>query len=155
MDGDERAAIEQAILAELGESFQLGGLSANSELATNLGVAAAIFNLLGVLALLMGGFIIFNTFRTVVAERRRDIGMLRAWGQSPNHHGHVLMEGLIRGVIRHGAGLAGRLWAVVGRSIGPLLGSMMNLDLGVAGRSCRRWSVAVLRLAWASLCWQG
>ena len=34
----------------------------------------------GVLALFMGGFIIFNTFRTVVTERRRDIGMLRALG---------------------------------------------------------------------------
>jgi murein DD-endopeptidase MepM/ murein hydrolase activator NlpD len=30
----------------------------------------------------MGAFIIFNTFRTIVAERRRDIGMLRAIGAS-------------------------------------------------------------------------
>ena len=133
VDGDERAAIEQAILAELGESFQLGGLSANSELATNLGVAAAIFNLLGVLALLMGGFIIFNTFRTVVAERRRDIGMLRALGASRRTiTGTFLMEGLIQGVIGTALGLlAGYGLGLLGVSlIGPLLGSMMNLDLG-------------------------
>lgn len=52
---DARAAIEQAILAELGDAYQLGGLSSNSELLANLGVARGIFNLLGVLALLMGG----------------------------------------------------------------------------------------------------
>ena len=28
----------------------------------------------------MGGFIILNTFRTLVSERRHDIGMLRAIG---------------------------------------------------------------------------
>ncbi len=133
VDGDERAAIEQAILAELGDAFQLGGLSANSELTANLGVAAAIFNLLGVLALLMGGFIIFNTFRTVVAERRRDIGMLRALGAGRRTiMGTFLMEGLIQGVIGTALGLlAGYGLGLLGVSlIGPLLGSMMNLDLG-------------------------
>lgn len=133
VDGDERAAIEQAILAELGDAFQLGGLSANSELATNLGVAAAIFNLLGVLALLMGGFIIFNTFRTVVAERRRDIGMLRALGAGRRTiMGTFLMEGLIQGVIGTAVGLlAGYGLGLLGVSVlGPFLGSMMNLDLG-------------------------
>ena len=34
----------------------------------------------GLMALAMAGLIMFNTFRTSVVERRRDIGMLRAVG---------------------------------------------------------------------------
>ncbi|MCQ6473611.1 FtsX-like permease family protein, partial [Vibrio parahaemolyticus] len=76
--------------------FQLGGLSTNAELLANMDVAQAIFSLLGVLAVLMGGFIIFNTFRTIVAERRRDIGMLRALGAGRRTIlGTFLAEGLI------------------------------------------------------------
>jgi len=48
----------------------------------------------------MGGFIIFNTFRTIVAERRHDIGMLRAMARIVRPIiGLVLTEGLVQGVI--------------------------------------------------------
>ena len=133
VDDDRRAEIEGAILAELGAAYQLGGLSANSELLANLGVAQGIFNLLGVLALLMGGFIIFNTFRTVVAERRRDIGMLRTLGAGRRTIlGTFLVEGLLQGVIGTTLGLlAGYLLALLGVSLlGPMLGRMMNLRIG-------------------------
>src|SRR5690606_32788960 len=80
LDEADRATIRAEILSVLGDAFQLGALESNSELLANLQIAQGIFSLLGVLALLMGAFIIFNTFRTVVAERRRDIGMLRALG---------------------------------------------------------------------------
>ncbi len=63
-------------------------------------------NMFGVLALFMGGFIIFNTFRTVVAERRRDIGMLRAIGAKRNTiTGMILVEGLLQGIIGSAIGL--------------------------------------------------
>lgn len=130
---DARAAIERAILAELGDAYQLGGLSSNSELLANLGVARGIFNLLGVLALLMGGFIIFNTFRTIVAERRRDIGMLRTLGASRRTIlGTFLVEGLLQGLIGTTIGLvAGYLLALLGVSLlAPSLGRMMNVRIG-------------------------
>ena len=130
---DERATIEAAILGELGDTFQLGGLSANSELLANLGVAQGIFNLLGLLALLMGGFIIFNTFRTVVAERRRDIGMLRTLGAGRRTIlGTFLVEGLLQGVVGTALGLvAGYLMALLGVSLlAPMLGRMMNIQIG-------------------------
>ncbi len=48
----------------------------------------------------MGAFIIFNTFRTIVAERRHDIGMLRAIGASRGTIiGLILSEGLVQGVV--------------------------------------------------------
>lgn len=78
----QRDAITNAIAETLGQDFQLGGLASGSELLASFQNAQQTFNGLGFLALFMGGFIIFNTFRTIVAERRHDIGMLRAIGAS-------------------------------------------------------------------------
>ncbi|MGH2581435.1 MAG: FtsX-like permease family protein [Anaerolineales bacterium] len=106
VNGSERAAIETQILEELGDSYQLGSLSGNSQFLTTLNASQVIFSLLGVLALLMGGFIIFNTFRTIVAERRRDIGMLRTLGANRGTIiGIILAEGLLQGIIGTGLGL--------------------------------------------------
>ena len=74
-------AIVNNIRAQLGNTYTLGGLTSGSEFATTMQNSAIIFNMIGFLALAMGGFIIFNTFRTIVAERRHDIGMLRAWAR--------------------------------------------------------------------------
>ena len=105
-DETRRAEIEAAIIADLGDAYHVGALSSNSELLTGLALGQAIFTMLGLLALLMGAFIIFNTFRTVVAERRRDIGMLRSLGASRRAiMGIVLSEGLIQGVVGTGLGL--------------------------------------------------
>jgi len=133
LDEAERAAIETRILDTLGEQYQVGALEANAELLTNMRVGQAIFNLLGMLALLMGAFIIFNTFRTVVAERRRDIGMLRALGANrATIFGIILSEGLIQGIIGTALGLilgyglaAGSLLAME-----PLMQRFMNTQFG-------------------------
>ena len=71
--------------------------------------------MIGVLTLFMGGFIIFNTFRTIVAERRHDIGMLRAIGASRRTIvGLILTEGLVQGVVGTAIGMAlGYLLGVV------------------------------------------
>jgi putative ABC transport system permease protein len=117
----------------LGDAFQLGGLATNAELLANMDVAQAIFSLLGVLAVLMGGFIIFNTFRTIVAERRRDIGMLRALGAGRRTIlGTFLAEGLIQGVIGTALGIIGGygLGLLGVAALGPVLSEMMNVDIG-------------------------
>ena len=133
VNDEERARIETAILDELGDTFQLGGLSSNSELLANFKVAQAIFTVLGILALLMGGFIIFNTFRTVVVERRRDIGMLHALGASRRTIlGTFLAEGLIQGVIGTALGLlGGYALGVLGIStLNTFMRNMMNVEIG-------------------------
>ncbi len=106
MDETQRSEIQARIAAVVGNTFKMGALEAGSEILTNLRNSQMIFNLMGFLALLMGGFIIFNTFRTIIAERRRDIGMLRALGASrATIRGIILTEGLIQGVIGTGVGL--------------------------------------------------
>ena len=106
-DPARRTATQQALEQQLGKNYQLGALSSGGELLSSFQTGETAFNLMGVLALLMGGFIIFNTFRTIVAERRHDIGMLRAVGAGRGAIlGMILIEGLLQGVLGTLAGLA-------------------------------------------------
>lgn len=125
-----RAETQQRLLNALGSSYQAGELSANSQFTTSLELGRVIFNLLGLLALLMGGFIIFNTFRTIVAERRRDIGMLRTLGANRSTIlGVLLAEGLFQGILGSALGmLAGYLMAqFLIAALNPLLGQFMSV----------------------------
>jgi len=94
------AEIQHSIEAALGEHYHVGALMAGDEMFASLQLGQIAFNLFGVLALFMGGFIIFNTFRTVVTERRRDIAILRALGATRRTIlGMILAEGLLQGLI--------------------------------------------------------
>ena len=77
-DPAQREAIQQAIETMLGKDYTLGALSGGTELMASIRTGQMAFNLFGFFALFMGGFIIFNTFRTIVAERRHDtvLGMV-------------------------------------------------------------------------------
>jgi putative ABC transport system permease protein len=124
-DQAQRDAIQRSIEAALGDNYTLGGLSSGTEILASLQTSRAAFNLFGFLALFMGGFIIFNTFRTIVAERRHDIGMLRAIGASRQTIiGLILIEGLLQGAI--------------GTAIGITLGYLMGAGLLVGMSSI--WS---------------
>lgn len=123
LDEAQRAQIEQTIQATLGPDYQIGGMGNSSELFASMQTAQTMFNVLGFLALFMGGFIIFNTFRTIVAERRRDIGMLRAVGASRRTIiGLFLTEGLVQGV----------LGVALGIVFGYLLGAGITAASGAA-----------------------
>jgi len=126
LDEARRAEIQKAIEAVLGENYHLGALPSGAELLTNLRTGQAAVNLFGFLSLFMGGFIIFNTFRTVIAERRHDIGMLRAVGASRRTIvGLILTEGLLQG----GVG------TLVGMGLGYLMGAAILAALaGVAAQ---------------------
>jgi putative ABC transport system permease protein len=90
----------------LGKNYTLGGLTSGSEFAGAMQTGQIMFSMIGFLTLVMGGFIIFNTFRTIVAERRHDIGMLRAIGASrATIIGLILSEGLVQGVVGTAIGL--------------------------------------------------
>jgi putative ABC transport system permease protein len=115
-DKAESEAIVNTIKAQLGNTYTLGGLSSGSEFAGAMQLGVVMFNVVGFLALAMGGFIIFNTFRTIVAERRHDIGMLRAIGANRTTIiSLVLTEGLVQGVI--------------GTAIGIGLGYMLGIGI--------------------------
>ncbi|MGB7873033.1 MAG: FtsX-like permease family protein [Anaerolineales bacterium] len=129
-----RAEIQSQVEAALGENYQVGGLVSDDELFAVMEIGQIALNLFGVLALFMGGFIIFNTFRTVVTERRRDIGMLRALGATRRTViGIVLAEGLLQGLIGSAIGLLlGYLLAVgvIKVAQGPI-SMFINLQLGM------------------------
>lgn len=129
-DAAPRAVIEQTIQNMLGSEYQLGGLGSSSELFASIGLAQQGSNLFGFLALFMGGFVIFNTFRTIVAERRRDIGMLRAVGASRRTIVALfLAEGLLQGILGTAIGIG--LGYLAGVGITSLMSGMFEQFLHV------------------------
>jgi len=130
---ERRAEVQKNIETALGKDYQVGTLVAGSEIFASLRLGQVMFTIFGVLALFMGGFIIFNTFRTIIAERRRDIGMLRALGANRRTIvGMILAEGFLQGIIGTGLGLL--IGYLIGAGIikiaGPVISSFINLNLG-------------------------
>jgi putative ABC transport system permease protein len=131
--GADRARVEAEVQARLGDSFKLGGLEVGNELLANFQLAEIIIDIFGLLAIMMGGFIIFNTFRTVVAERRRDLGMLRAVGATRRTViGVILAESLVQGVIGTALGLiAGYGFVLVFLSgLGSMIQQLVRFQIG-------------------------
>ncbi len=133
LDETARAKIESNVEQALGDNYHLGALPSGTDMVASLRTGQAGLNALGFLALFMGGFIIFNTFRTVIAERRRDIGMLRAVGASRRTiTGIFLAESLIQGVLGTALGLlAGYLLGAGSLSlIAPIMSEFVHLQVG-------------------------
>ncbi len=132
MEEARRNEIQQNVLKAIGDTYKIGALEAASEILTNIRNAQSIFNLMGFLALVMGGFIIFNTFRTIIAERRRDIGMLRALGASRRTiRWLILTEGIVQGVIGTALGLVlGYLFgAFTLKLVTPMMQEFLNINV--------------------------
>ncbi len=129
----QREAITAQIQDVVGKDYSLNTLSSESQLFASLGAAQAVFSILGFLTLFMGAFIIFNTFRTIVAERRHDIGMLRAIGASRGAIiGLIMSEGLVQGVVGTAVGLAlgyGLGYAIM-KGMSGVWKSFSNVKLG-------------------------
>jgi len=131
---ERRAEVQKNIETALGNEYQVGTLLSGTEMFASLEMAQTMFNVFGVLALFMGGFIIFNTFRTIIAERRRDIGLLRALGANRRTIiGMIIAEGFLQGIIGTGFGLI--LGYLVGlgsiRLAEPFMSQFVNLNLGM------------------------
>ena len=121
--GAQAETVRQDVLSKLGPEFQIGVHDASSTFQTAMQAGGIIVNLFGLMALLLGGFIIFNTFRTVVHERQHDIGMLRALGASRRLvTGLVLIESTLQGVLGTAVGLLAGYLMLVGMmaAIGPI-----------------------------------
>jgi len=131
---DRRNEIQANIESTLGENYQVGALMSGDEMFAALEMGQIALSIFGALALFMGGFIIFNTFRTIVTERRRDIGMLRALGASRRTViGIILAEGLLQGLLGSAIGiLLGYLLAVgvVKVAQGPI-SQFINVQMGM------------------------
>lgn len=144
--GADRAATEAAAAAALGPGYRVGGVSSESSLLASLQVASFGFSMFGVFALVTAGFIIANSFRTVVAERRRDIGMLRAIGSTRRTvMGTFLAESLLQGIIGTALGLlAGWLMALgLFAVMQPIVDKYMHLDFGGPQFSVGTWITSI------------
>lgn len=89
-----------------------------SEMLSYLTLGLLVF---GGVALLVGCFVIFNTFSITVAQRTQEFGMLRTIGASRNQIlGSVVLEALVLGLIGSLLGLA------AGIALAPLLSALMS-----------------------------
>jgi putative ABC transport system permease protein len=131
--GVDRQQVVSDILTRLGPNFKSGPIEVGKELASALLLGQYMMWLFGIMALAMAAFIIFNTFRTVVAERRRDLGMLRAIGASKRTvMGLILTESFIQGIIGTAIGLlfGYLLCTVILAGLGKLLANLMRVSVG-------------------------
>lgn len=131
--GASRADIDRVVSLQLGSKYKIGGIGSVGQLAASIQTAQAAFNFFGFMALAMGGFIIFNTFRTIVSERRRDIGMLRAIGASRGTIvGIVGTEVMLQGIIGTGLGLLVGYFLTVGMiaALNPLYSQIIHTSVG-------------------------
>jgi len=131
--GADQGAVETSLLQALGDQFKLGAVEVGNELTAMLGLGKNIMWLFGLMALAMAAFVIFNTFRTVVAERRRDLGMLRAVGASRKTVMQlILTESILQGVAGTLIGLIlGYLFAYVTlKALEPLAQTYLRMSVG-------------------------
>jgi len=89
----------------------LTGAQITAETQSEMAKGFSFFNtfmlIFAVIALLVGGFMIFNTFSITVAQRTRENGLLRALGASRRQVlGSVILEALAVGVLASALGIA-------------------------------------------------
>jgi len=95
------------------------GAALIKEMQDQFATVLAFFNtfmlIFAVVALLVGAFMIFNTFSITVAQRTREIGLLRALGASKRQVlGAVLLEAVAVGIIASVIGLAAGVAVAIG-----------------------------------------
>ncbi|HWK26742.1 MAG TPA: FtsX-like permease family protein [Solirubrobacter sp.] len=128
--------VKAALKKELGPDFLVRtGKEAAKEQAQDLSdalgfIRTALLVFAGV-ALLVGGFLIFNTFTVTVAQRTKEFALLRVLGASRRQVlRSVLLETLIVGLV------ASILGVLVGIALAPALAAMLKafgIDLGTTG----------------------
>jgi putative ABC transport system permease protein len=145
--GVDRAAVEQAVKTAVGPDYSIGGLSTNSSLLASLQVSVFAFNMFGIFALATAGFIILNSFRTVVSERRRDVGMLRAIGATRGTIvGMFLIESVFQGILGTALGIVAG-WAMaasVFAALGPIFENVVHMRLGGVIFTAGTWVEALV-----------
>ncbi len=133
--GADRTTVEAAVRRKLGSDYIVGGLSNESTLLASVKTANYMFTFFGLFALIMGGFIILNTFRTLVSERRHDIGMLRAIGADRRTILNIfLIQSVFQGVLGTAIGItAGYLLTLVALGFyNPFMRSILHINATVS-----------------------
>src|SRR4051812_43532369 len=136
--GDQQAAdqVKASLQRDLGRSILVRtGEEAAKQQAQDLSDALGFLRtgllVFAAVALLVGGFLIFNTFSVTVAQRTKEFALLRVLGASRRQLlRSVLIETLIVGIV------ASVLGVLVGFAVAPGLAAMLKafgIDLGTTG----------------------
>ena len=117
-----------------------------SDIEEGLGFFNTFLLVFAVIALFVGSFIIYNSFSILVAQRSREMALLRAIGASRRQVlGSVLLEAVVVGLVASVVGLV----AGIGVAVGPQGAARprMGIDIPAGGivahlerRSSSRWS---------------
>jgi putative ABC transport system permease protein len=120
---------QDQVKADIAKTLADAGLSKKYEVITGkaitkenqdainkqLGFLKIGLTVFALIALIVGAFIIYNTFSIVVAQRLREMALLRAIGASRRQVlGSVIGESLTVGVLASGAGLVGGIALAIG-----------------------------------------
>lgn len=132
--------LRQRVQDKLGDAYQVKtGEQLSKDSADQVGEGLSFFNyvLLGFagIALFVGIFIILNTFSIIVAQRTRELALLRAMGASRRQMiGTVVLEAVVIGLIASVVGLG------AGIGVGALLANIFST---VGGGSLRLEGISV------------
>jgi putative ABC transport system permease protein len=131
--GTSPEELKSSIAAELGDDYNVRTGKEQAEqsaqdLSDALGFIRTALLVFAAVAVLVGGFLIFNTFSVTVAQRSREFALLRTLGASRNQIlGSVVAETFVVGVLASLVGLA------AGLLIAPGLRALLSsggIDLG-------------------------
>lgn len=142
-DGADVSAVLAAVDAALPEGTgALESRAAADDQAAELQQGIGFFNtfllVFGAIALVVGAFVVYNAFRVVVAQRSRELALLRVLGATRRQlMWSVLGEAVVIGVFASVIGLAAGLGLAIGiRSILAAVGSELpDAGLVLSGRT--------------------
>ncbi len=128
-------AARDKMRALLGPGFEVAQPSARGQQFESLSRAYTISaNITSAFALFIGIFIIYNTFQIAVAQRRAEIGILRALGASRDQiRALFLTEGAVAGLVGSFAGVGAGL--LMARGMTAYLGGLFADVYGVAQKA--------------------
>ncbi|MEH0828551.1 MULTISPECIES: ABC transporter permease [unclassified Micromonospora] len=138
-DGVGAAALRDDIAAAVGADYEVKtGEQLSADASAGLKEGLSFFNkiLLGfaAVALLVGTFLILNTFSIIVAQRTRELALMRAIGASGRQIiGSVVLEAVAVGLIASVLGLAAGIGvgALLAYLFGKLAGGLALAGIGV------------------------
>ncbi|HLJ48399.1 MAG TPA: FtsX-like permease family protein [Bryobacteraceae bacterium] len=134
-EGTTVEAVRDQLRSLLGPGFEVAQPSARGQQFESLSRAYSISaNVTSAFALFIGMFIIYNTFQISVAQRRPEIGILRALGATRNQiRALFLAEGAVAGLVGSFAGVGVGL--LLARGMTAYLGGLFADVYGVAQRA--------------------
>ncbi|SER63210.1 putative ABC transport system permease protein [Lentzea xinjiangensis] len=136
-NGQSDEALRDSVAAALGSGYEVKtGETLAKEQADQINEGLKFFNyvLLGFagIALFVGIFIILNTFSIIVAQRTRELALLRSMGASRGQViGSVVLEALVIGLIASVVGLGAGIG--VGALLATIFSSVGGTSLQLAG----------------------